>query len=76
MRWRVELTPAPLTIEVTAPDRSDAAREAAELFLTLMELGDIALAGYFVGAVTQTDPPPIPNKEARAPVRRNSKPNK
>lgn len=76
MRWQVELVPAPLTVEVTAPDRSNAARGAAELYLALMELGDISRAGYFIGAVVQIDPVPIPNKEARAPVRRNAKPNK
>jgi hypothetical protein len=75
-RWQVELAPAPLKIEVTAPDRSGAAREAGELYQTLMELGDISRAGYFIGAVIQTDPVPVPNREARAPVRRHTKPNK
>lgn len=76
MRWQVELVPAPLTVEITAPDRSNAAREAAEVYLALMELGDISRAGYFIGAIVQIDPIPIPNKEARAPVRKNAKPNK
>lgn len=75
-RWQVELAPAPLRIEVNAQSRSDAIREAAELFETLLELGDLPMRGYFIGAVMQTDPVPIPNKEARAPVRRNAKPNK
>jgi hypothetical protein len=76
MRWQVELASAPLRIEVNAQSRSDAIREAAELFETLLELGDLPMRGYFIGAVMQTDPVPIPNKEARAPVRRNAKPNK
>lgn len=75
-RWQVELTPSPLRIEVNAKDRSNAIREAAELFMTLLELGDLPMSGYFIGAVVQTDPVPIPNKEVRAPVRRNAKPNK
>lgn len=75
-RWQVELAPAPLRIEVNAQSRSDAIREAAELFETLLDLADLPMRGHFIGAVAQTDPVPIPNKEARAPVRRNAKPNK
>lgn len=76
MRWLVELAPAPLRIEANAQSRSDGIREAAELFESLIELGDLPIRGYFIGAVVQIDPLPIPNNEARAPVRRNAKPNK